>query len=78
MHHLLAAFQELIIHSLIMQKLRQYNAYVQFDWVQQKLFKNNRKFVKLFQRPNSGAVGEINYYIRGSKSFDYKTSNAGR
>ena len=31
MHHLLAAFQELIIHSLIMQKLRQYNAYVQFD-----------------------------------------------
>ena len=31
MHHLLAAFQKLIIHSLIMQKLRQYNAYVQFD-----------------------------------------------
>ena len=34
--------------------------------------------MKLFQRPNSGAVGEINYYTRGSKSFDYKTSNAGR
>ena len=24
--------------------------------------------------PNSGAVGDINYSIRGSKSFDYKTS----
>ena len=28
--------------------------------------------------PNSGAVGSINYSIRGSKSFDYKTSIVGR
>ena len=28
--------------------------------------------------PNSGAVGDINYSIRSSKSFDYKTSVTGR
>ena len=28
--------------------------------------------------PNSGAIGEINYSIRGPKSFDYKTSITGR
>ena len=28
--------------------------------------------------PNSGAVGDINYSVRGSKSFDYKTSITGR
>ena len=28
--------------------------------------------------PNSGVVGDINYSIRGSKSFDYKTSITGR
>ena len=28
--------------------------------------------------PNSGAVGDKNYFIRGSKSFDYKTSITGR
>ena len=28
--------------------------------------------------PNTGAVGDINYSIRGSKSFDYKTSITGR
>ena len=28
--------------------------------------------------PNSGAVGDINYSIRGSKSFDNKTSITGR
>ena len=28
--------------------------------------------------PNSGAVGNINYSITGSKSFDYKTSITGR
>ena len=28
--------------------------------------------------PNSGAVGDINYSIRGSKSFNYKTSIKGR
>ena len=27
---------------------------------------------------NSGAVGDINYSIRGSKSFDYKTNITGR
>ena len=27
---------------------------------------------------NSGAVGDINYFIRGSKSFDYKTNITGR
>ena len=27
---------------------------------------------------NSGALGDKNYYIRGSKSFDYKTSVIGR
>ena len=25
--------------------------------------------------PNSGAVGDINYSIKDSKSFDYKTSS---
>ena len=28
--------------------------------------------------PNSGAVGDINYFIRGSKSFDYKTTIIGK
>ena len=28
--------------------------------------------------PNSGAVGDINYSIRGSKSFDYKSNITGR
>ena len=28
--------------------------------------------------PNSGAVGNINYSIRSSKSFDYKTSITGK
>ena len=28
--------------------------------------------------PNSGAVGNINYSIRNSKSFAYKTSNTGK
>ena len=28
--------------------------------------------------PNSGAVGNINHSIRGSKSLDYKTSITGR
>ena len=28
--------------------------------------------------PHSGAVGDINYSITGSKSFDYKTSITGR
>ena len=28
--------------------------------------------------PNSGAVGNINYSIRGSRYFDYKTSITGR
>ena len=28
--------------------------------------------------PNSGAVGNINYSIKGSKSFDYKTSITGK
>ena len=28
--------------------------------------------------PNTGAVGDINYSIRVSKSFDYKTSITGR
>ena len=28
-------------------------------------------------KPNSGAVGDINYSIRDSKSFDYKTSITG-
>ena len=28
--------------------------------------------------PNSGAVGDINYSIRGEKSFDYKASVRGR
>ena len=35
--------------------------------------------MELFQRQtNSGAVGDIDYSIRGSKSFDYKTSVTGR
>ena len=29
-------------------------------------------------KPNSGAVGNINYSIRGSRYFDYKTSITGR
>ena len=29
-------------------------------------------------KSNSVAVGDINYYIKGSKSFDYKTSITGR
>ena len=29
-------------------------------------------------KPNSGAVGDIDYSIRGSKSFDYKASITGR
>ena len=28
--------------------------------------------------PNSGAVGNINYSIKDSKSFDYKTSITGK
>ena len=28
--------------------------------------------------PNSGAVGDISYSIKDSKSFDYKTSITGR
>ena len=28
--------------------------------------------------PNNGAVGDINYSIKDSKSFDYKTSHTGR
>ena len=52
--------------------------YVQLNWVHQRLFKNNRKFVKLLQRwTNSGAVGDIDYSIKDSKSFDYKTSIIG-
>ena len=27
---------------------------------------------------NSGAVGDINYFIKGSKTFNYKTSITGR
>ena len=27
---------------------------------------------------NSGAVGNINYFIKNSKSFDYKTSVTGK
>ena len=42
---LLAAFQKLIMHLLIMQRLRYCNVYVRFDSTQQKLFKDNRKFV---------------------------------
>ena len=30
------------------------------------------------EKPNSSAVGDINYSIRGSKSFDYKTIITGR
>ena len=52
--------------------------YVQLNLVHQRLFKNNRKFVKLLQRwTNSGAVGDIDYSIKDSKSFDYKTSIIG-
>ena len=28
--------------------------------------------------PNRGVVGDINYFIKGSKFFDFKTSIAGR
>ena len=45
--------------------------------------KNYRKTIGAFfnyyrDEPNSGAVGNINYSIKDSKSFDYKTSIAGK
>ena len=40
---------------------------------QQDVFWNYYRY-----EPNSGAVGDINYYTRGSKHFDCKTSVTGR
>ena len=74
-HHLLSAFQNLIIHSLIMQKTRHSNAYVQFDWVQQNYSKTTGSLSNFYRdEPNSGVGGEsnVNYSMKDSKSFDYK------
>ena len=54
-----------------------------------KLFKNDRRFLEMNQtvvqsemtyrdEPNSGANNNINYSIKDSKSFDYKTSITGK
>ena len=75
MYHLLSTFQKLIIHSLIMQKTETYNAYAQFDSVQQNYSKTKGSLWSFYRvEPNSVLGGEsnINYSIKDWKSFDYK------
>ena len=77
MHHSLAAFQKLIIHNtedlsdlMLMYNLIEYSK--NYSKTSGSLWNYYR------DESNSAAVGDINYSIRGSKSFDYKTRITGR
>ena len=46
--------------------------------MQQKIIQKRQKIFEITTKMNhGGAVGNINYSIKDSKSFDYKTSIAG-
>ena len=46
--------------------------------MQQKLFKDISLWNYYRNKPKSGAEGNINYFIKRSNSFNYKTSITGR
>ena len=49
-----------------------------YAWMQQKIIQKRQKIFEITTKMNhGGAVGNINYSIKDSKSFDYKTSIAG-
>ena len=64
------------------RRFRHCNAYVQFDRVRQKSFKDNRNFWNYYRDESIIGVGVkkkyVNYSIKDSKSFGYKTSITGK
>ena len=79
-HYSLAAFQKLIIHSTDNAKdlaivMHIYNL---IEYSKNYSKTTGRLWNYYRDEPNSGAVGDINYSIRGEKSFDYKASVRGR
>ena len=75
MHHLFLAFQKLVIHSLTMcLKTAMYNVQDSKNYS-----KTTGRFWNYYRgEPDSGANNNINFSIKDSKFFDYKTSLTGK